>query len=218
MVIRLGRNGKFLACSEYPDHKETRPLPGDEAPKITGDGEPCPQCGEGILATKRGKFGPFLGCLRYPDCTYIQRDGPPPPDQLPLTVTCPKNGDGTLIARRARRTGNVFWGCSAYPKCDFTTNHESVGATHDTHEDGAGPIARKAEGSGLCLACGAVIELPEGALVGLRLAGGPADPAALERPARRSGGAPPRTGGTRSAAPRSGTRTPRAVGGRRPSA
>ena len=109
MLIRLGRNGKFLACSTYPDHKETRPLPGDEAPVLEGDGEACPQCGEGILTTKRGRFGAFVGCSRYPACTYIRRDGPPPPDPLPFEVMCPKNGDGPLVARRARRTGNVFW-------------------------------------------------------------------------------------------------------------
>ena len=38
------------------------------------------------------------------------------PDQLPFEVTCPKNGDGHLVARRARRTGNVFWGCSELPE------------------------------------------------------------------------------------------------------
>ena len=73
MVIRLGRNGKFLACSTYPDHKETRPLPGEEAPRLEGDGEPCPQCGEGVLATKRGRFGAFVGCSRYPECTTSRR-------------------------------------------------------------------------------------------------------------------------------------------------
>ena len=80
MVIRLGRNGKFLACSTYPDHKETRPLPGEETPPLEGDGETCPQCGEGTLTTKRGRFGAFVGCSRYPDCKYIRKDGPPPPD------------------------------------------------------------------------------------------------------------------------------------------
>ena len=57
MVIRLGRNGQFLACSLYPEHKETRPLPGEEAPKLEGDGEPCPQCGEGTLATSAAGSG-----------------------------------------------------------------------------------------------------------------------------------------------------------------
>jgi DNA topoisomerase I len=191
MVIRLGRNGKFLACSTYPDHKETRPLPGEEAPKLEGDGETCPLCGEGTLATKRGRFGAFVGCSRYPDCTYIKKDGPPPPDQLPFEVICPKNGDGRLVARRARRTGNVFWGCSAYPKCDFTTNDEPTGARHAGHEDGKGSIARKGE-EGICLTCGAAVPLPEGSLGGLVLEGGPANPAALERPSRggRRGGRP----------------------------
>ena len=54
MVIRLGRTGRFLACSKYPEHKETRPLPGDEpeAVAIEGVGETCPECGEGTLVAK----------------------------------------------------------------------------------------------------------------------------------------------------------------------
>jgi ssDNA-binding Zn-finger/Zn-ribbon topoisomerase 1 len=219
MVIRLGRNGQFLACSLYPEHKESRPLPGDEAPALPGTGEVCPKCGEGVLASKTGRFGPFVGCSRYPDCDYIQRDGPPPPDQLPFEVVCPKNGDGHLVARRARRTGNVFWGCSAYPKCDFTTNHEPLGASHDTDD---GPVARRDSGA-LCLRCGATIELPagDGSIVGQRLPGGPPDPSALvsKRPARTGGGRSGARGGARRG---SGARGPSgrgtgtsATGGRR---
>jgi DNA topoisomerase I len=202
MVIRLGRNGKFLACSTYPDHKETRPLPGEEVPRLEGDGEPCPECGVGALATKRGRFGAFVGCSRYPDCTYIRKDGPPPPEQLPFQVACPKNADGALVARRARRTGNVFWGCSAYPKCDFTTNDQPTGALHEGHEDGRGAIARKGD-EGICLTCGAAIPLPADLAVGQVLEGGPANPAALERPARgaRKGGRSGAAGG-----PKRGTR------------
>jgi ssDNA-binding Zn-finger/Zn-ribbon topoisomerase 1 len=185
MVIRLGPTGCFLACSLYPEHRESRPLPGEEAeppPALAGTGEPCPKCGAGVLATKRGRFGSFVGCSRYPDCDYIKRDGPPPPEPLTFEVRCPKNGDGQLAARRARRTGKVFWGCSAYPRCDYTTDHEPTGALHDADD---GPVARRAEG-GLCLHCGAAVELPaDGAPVGLRLAGGPADPAAIApRPSR----------------------------------
>jgi DNA topoisomerase-1 len=220
MVIRLGRNGKFLACSTFPDHRETRPLPGDEEPVLDGDGDACPQCGEGVLATRRGRFGAFVGCSRYPDCTYIRKDGPPPPDPLPFEVTCPRNADGRLVARRARRTGNVFWGCSGYPKCDFTTNDEPTGAVHDAsdaaHADGRGGVARKGE-AGICMTCGASVELPPGSVAGLRLQGGPPDPAALERPARggRRGGGGPRaaSGGRRTA--RSGGGTTRAATGNR---
>ncbi|MEO7663698.1 MAG: type I DNA topoisomerase, partial [Candidatus Limnocylindrales bacterium] len=206
MVIRLGRNGRFLACSLYPEHKESRPLPGDEAPILPGTGEVCPKCGEGMLTSRSGRFGPFVGCSRYPDCDFIQRDGPPPPDQLPFEVTCPKNGDGHLVARRARRTGNVFWGCSAYPKCDFTTNFEPLGATHDADD---GPVARRAEGA-ICLKCGAAIDLPadEATLVGARLAGGPPDPSALapKRPARGGAAGAARGGPRRGAGSRAGAK------------
>jgi DNA topoisomerase I len=211
MVIRLGRNGKFLACSTYPEHKETRPLPGEETPVMEGDGETCPQCSEGTLTTKRGRFGAFVGCSRYPECNYIRKDGPPPPDQLPFEVVCPKQGDGRLVARRARRTGNVFWGCSSYPRCDFTTNHEPTGALHDAHEGGAGAVARRGD-DGLCLTCGATVPLPEGDLVGRRLPGGPPDPGALQRPARGGRRGDGRGSGARGAA--GNTSKSRSSGGR----
>jgi ssDNA-binding Zn-finger/Zn-ribbon topoisomerase 1 len=202
MVIRLGRNGRFLACSLYPEHKESRPLPGEEpdAPVLPGAGEACPTCGEtdgGVLVTRRGRFGPFVGCSRYPACDYIKRDGPPPPEQLPFEVSCPKCGEGHLRARRARRTGSVFWGCSRYPKCDFTTSRQPLGPVHDL--DGK-PLARKDEAAGICLGCGATVPLPAGEDLapGRRIAGGEPDPAALARPAARSraGRGSPRGRGT----------------------
>jgi DNA topoisomerase I len=200
MVIRLGRNGRFLACSMYPEHKESRPLPGDEPPPQEGTGEACPKCAEGTLVGKRGRFGPFVGCSRYPDCDYIKKDGPPPPDPLPFEVICPKNGDGHLVPRRARRTGNVFWGCSKYPKCDFTTNHEPLGGVHDTDD---GPLARKGEAA-ICLRCGSTSDTaPDDIAPGERYPGGPADPEALARPAR--GGA--RGGGARGGARGGGARS-----------
>jgi len=217
MVVRLGRYGEFLACSLYPEHKETRPLPveatdgtdaadGDRTSRgdgtgpvqvMAGVGEPCPNCGDehgGVLVAKRGRFGPFVGCNRYPDCDYIRREGPPPPPPLPFEVVCPKCREGHLTARRARRTGSVFWGCSRYPKCDFTTSREPLGALHDADD---GPVAAEGE-AGICLACGAPIELPDvprGQLVGRRLPGGAPNPDALA-PRRR--GASGRSGGGRS--------------------
>ncbi|MEO6206394.1 MAG: type I DNA topoisomerase, partial [Candidatus Limnocylindrales bacterium] len=171
MVIRLGRNGRFLACSLYPEHKESRPLPGDEPPPQAGTGEVCPECGEGTLVSKTGRFGPFVGCSRYPDCKFIKKDGPPPPDPLPFEVICPKNRDGYLVPRRARRTGNVFWGCAKYPKCDFTTNFEPLGGVHDADD---GPLARKGEAA-ICLTCGSASETaPDDIAPGERYAGGPA--------------------------------------------
>ena len=198
MVIRLGRTGRFLACSLYPEHQETRPLPGDELPAMPGTGEPCPECGQGVLTARQGRFGPFVGCSRYPECRYIVKDGPPAPDPLGFEVTCPRCGQGSLVARRARRTGNVFWGCGRYPECDFTTNFEPTGALHDAD---SGPVARRAE-SGLCLRCGATVALPDGdpgSLVGLSLPGGPPDPSALapRRAARGGGGRARRPAGAK---------------------
>jgi ssDNA-binding Zn-finger/Zn-ribbon topoisomerase 1 len=203
MVVRLGRNGKFLACSLFPEHKESRPLPGTEEAAVTlpGIGEVCPKCGAtagGSLVAKRGRFGPFVGCDRYPECDYIKKDGPPPPDPLPFEVPCPRCAQGRLTPRRARRTGSVFWGCSRYPKCDFTTSHEPLGAFHDA--DG-GPVARKADDAAMCLACGSTMELPSGSIVpGAKIAGGPPNPAALARAGRGSRGRGTATRGTPKAA------------------
>jgi DNA topoisomerase-1 len=208
MVIRLGRYGEFLACSMYPEHKETRELPGANgngagaagAGAEDGAAEPaapeaCPKCGPtegGTLVGRRGRFGPFMGCSRYPDCDYIKKDGPPPPEPLAFEVPCPTCHQGHLTTRRARRTGSLFWGCSRYPKCDFTTSHEPLGAMHDIDE---GPVGRSTEG-GLCLVCGAAIDLAGlDDIVGKRLAGGEANPAALARP---TSSRPRRTGGSRS--------------------
>jgi DNA topoisomerase-1 len=211
MVIRLGRYGEFLACSMYPEHKETRELPGadggaggdgqigpDGVPAEPAATEACPKCGEaesGVLLQRRGRFGPFMGCSRYPDCDYIKKEGPPPPEPLAFDVSCPMCHEGKLATRRARRTGSLFWGCARYPKCRFTTSHEPVGAVHDTDE---GPIGRAGEAA-ICLVCGAPVELPAGAeLVGMRLAGGEPNAAALARP--RAGRAPRRTRGRGTAA------------------
>jgi DNA topoisomerase-1 len=191
MIIRFGKNGRFLACSAFPDHKESRPLPGEEpeAPALAGVGEACPECGEGAggeLVAKRGRFGPFVGCNRYPDCRYIRKEGPPPPEPLAFEVACPTCGEGRLVARRARRTGSVFWGCSRYPKCAFTTSREPLGPVHEPDD---GPLARSDDDAALCLRCGASVPLGGASLEpGSRIAGGEPNAEALARPAAGRGG------------------------------
>ena len=154
MVIRLGATAGSWRL-DVPGAQGVPAAAGEEPPKLEGEGETCPKCGEGTLVSRRGRFGPFVGCSRYPDCDYIKREGPPPPDPLPFEVVCPKNADGTLVARRARRTGNVFYGCSNYPKCDYTTNNQPLGGLHDTDD---GPIARKGDAA-ICLKCGSTIDV-----------------------------------------------------------
>ena len=77
MVIRLGRNGRFLACSLYPEHKESRPLPGEELPAIAGAGDPCPECGEtdgGVLVTEARALRPVRRLLALPGLQVHPQD------------------------------------------------------------------------------------------------------------------------------------------------
>src|SRR3972149_7034178 len=61
---------------------------------MEGQGDACPHCDEGQLTQRRGRFGPFLGCSRYPDCDYIKKEGPPPPAPLAFEGGCPQNPAG----------------------------------------------------------------------------------------------------------------------------
>ena len=129
MVIRWGRFGRFLACSNYPECKNTRELTaelkednGVEAPDTDAaegtEAEPCDNCGRPMVM-KRGRFGPFLACSGYPECKTIRkpsmveaaaaRPAPQPTDQV-----CEKCGSPMVI--RDGRYGR-FLSCSTYPVC-----------------------------------------------------------------------------------------------------
>jgi hypothetical protein len=109
------------------------------------------------------------------------------------------------VPRRARRTGNVFWGCSNYPRCDYTSNGEPLGGLHDADE---GPIARKGEVA-LCLKCGSAIDsTPDAIVPGERYPGGPANPEAIARPSRGKRPATKGGGGRSTGRARTGGRSP----------
>jgi len=128
MVIRWGRFGRFLACSNYPECKGTRELPpelkeeGVVEGETNGAGEaetePCENCGRPMVM-KRGRFGPFLACSGYPECKTIRkllgaeaaaaRPAPEPTDEV-----CEKCGKPMVI--RQGRFGR-FLSCSTYPTC-----------------------------------------------------------------------------------------------------
>ncbi len=111
MMIRWGRYGRFLACPGFPECRTTRPLEGDTAAPQATD-EKCDICGSAMVQ-RRGRFGPFLACSRYPECKGTRRQ------VTKVGVACPKCG-GDIVERRTRRR-RVFFGCGAYPKCDFTS-------------------------------------------------------------------------------------------------
>ena len=78
--------------------------------EITTD-EKCPTCGAPMVV-KRGRFGRFLACSKYPECKTSK--------PISIGVNCPKGCGGYISERRSKR-GKTFYGCSSYPKCDFVS-------------------------------------------------------------------------------------------------
>ncbi len=112
LSLKLGRYGKFLACSGFPKCKFTKPYleKGSTEQRVSKplSKEKCPDCGKG-LAIKEGKFGKFLACTGYPKCKFTKNI------QIPSKVKCPNCG-GKILQKRTRK-GKIFWGCNGYPKC-----------------------------------------------------------------------------------------------------
>ncbi len=118
LIIRWGRNGKFMACSGYPDCKFTQPL---EEPESVD--EKCDKCGKQMVI-KHGRYGRFLACSGYPDCKNTK--------PISIGVKCPTDGcDGDIVEKRSKR-GKVFYGCSKYPDCKFATWNQPVDKTCPT--------------------------------------------------------------------------------------
>ncbi len=113
MAIKLGRFGRFLACTGYPECKHSQPLNGngEEQPEPEISDQKCDKCGSPMVI-KHGRYGKFLGCSAYPECKNIQPMEKPKDTGIP----CPECGKGTFLEKKSRR-GKVFYSCSTYPKC-----------------------------------------------------------------------------------------------------
>jgi len=113
MAIKLGRFGRFLACTGYPECKHSQPLNGnaEEQAEPEMSDQKCDKCGAPMVI-KHGRYGKFLGCSAYPECKNIQPMEKPKDTGIP----CPECGNGTFLEKKSRR-GKVFYSCSAYPKC-----------------------------------------------------------------------------------------------------
>jgi len=113
MEIKIGRFGKFLACSNYPDCKNIQSLnvvkKEKEEPEYTGD--KCPKCNSRLIF-RNSRYGKFIGCEKYPDCDYTK--------QITLDIKCPACKEGDIVTRRTKK-GRTFFGCSRYPECDFSS-------------------------------------------------------------------------------------------------
>ncbi len=136
MMIKWGRNGFFLSCSNYPTCKNTREiksrrgntvevLPPEETHEV------CDKCGR-PMNIRRGRFGRFLACSGYPDCKNSR--------SISTGVTCPQCKNNQLVEKRSRR-GRLFFSCSGYPACTFSTWYQPVAETCPTC--GFGILVRK---------------------------------------------------------------------------
>jgi DNA topoisomerase-1 len=118
MMIKWGRNGRFLSCSNYPKCKNAKPLPGEQQEHDEiAEGKICSICGAPMVV-KSSRYGKFLGCSRYPDCTNIM--------PITLGIKCPKCSEGEIVERKAQKSRKKFYGCSRYPDCDFISNYKPV--------------------------------------------------------------------------------------------
>lgn len=121
MVIKWGRHGRFMACSGFPECKNTKPIERQD----TGEGakvaesekteEKCEKCGSPMVI-KTGRFGKFLACSKYPECKTTRPFG--------MGIKCPYD-DGEIVEKRTKK-GKIFYSCSNYPRCKFATWYRPV--------------------------------------------------------------------------------------------
>ena len=120
LSIRLGRRGRFIGCTAFPECDYTRSLDGDDdaADAEAVEGRNCPECNSQLLI-RHGRYGKFIGCSNYPKCKYIESLQKPADTQ----VSCPQCHKGTMLQRKSRR-GKIFYSCSEYPDCKYAVWNE----------------------------------------------------------------------------------------------
>ena len=121
MIIKTGRYGKFLACGNFPDCKNAKPLGKGGLAKVDKEleklkeefkGEKCEKC-KSEMTVKKGKYGYFRGCSNYPKCKNIKNIKQPDDDTE--DITCPKCEKGKIAKRFGKR--GPFYACDNYPDC-----------------------------------------------------------------------------------------------------
>ncbi len=118
MVVKQGRYGKFAACPNYPDCRNTKPIDKDgkvvekEETPPEKTGELCELCG-GEMLKRHGRYGDFIACSNYPRCKNTRQI------LKPIGVACPKCG-GQIVVRTGKNR-SVFYSCEKHPDCDFVS-------------------------------------------------------------------------------------------------
>ncbi|HQB32387.1 MAG TPA: DNA topoisomerase, partial [Erysipelotrichaceae bacterium] len=119
LVIRKGKYGEFVACSNYPKCKYHHALENED----DTDHGTCPECGN-RLVEKRGRYGRFIACSNYPECKYIQKNERPPAKET--GQLCPECN--SPLVERVSRFNTTFVGCSNYPKCRYIVPNNNRGS------------------------------------------------------------------------------------------
>lgn len=123
LSIRLGKRGRFVGCTGYPDCDYTRSLnekAGEEVTNEVVEGRTCPQC-ESDLVIKVGRYGKFIGCSAYPKCKFIESLEKPED----TNVQCPSCQQGSLMKRKSRY-GTYFYSCNRYPDCRYAIKYPPI--------------------------------------------------------------------------------------------
>ncbi len=151
LVIKFGKNGHFLACTNYPKCKNTMEftrnpdgtiVPQEKVVEISGV---CPECHRPMMV-RSGRFGKFLACTGYPECKHTEA--------IALNVTCPKEGCTGKIVQKCSKRGKVFYGCSRYPDCDFVSWNEPTNETCPNCQESRLEIIRRGKSARLlCPKC-----------------------------------------------------------------
>lgn len=141
MVIRWGRHGRFLACSAFPECKNTMPITNnsnngqneEQGLKILN--ERCEKCGSPMVL-REGRYGKFMACSNYPECKNTK--------PFATGLKCPKDG-GDIVERKTKK-GKTFWSCNNFPECKFATWYQPV--NEKCPECGAGLLLEKKKKDG----------------------------------------------------------------------
>lgn len=123
LSIRLGKRGRFVGCTGYPECDYTRNLSDDASassePEIV-EGRLCPDCNS-QLVIKVGRYGKFIGCSSYPNCKHIE----PLEKPADTGVVCPECKQANMLKRKSRY-GKIFFSCARYPDCKYAVWNEPV--------------------------------------------------------------------------------------------
>jgi len=123
LSIRLGKRGRFIGCTGYPECDFTQDLnaqDGEKSEPEVVEGRNCSDCG-GVLHIKTGRYGKFIGCSNYPQCKHME----PLEKPADTGVDCPKCNNAKILKRKSRK-GKIFFSCGNYPKCDYALWNEPI--------------------------------------------------------------------------------------------